>query len=184
MDVSKETKQTNTTKPAAPSGPEKETAGADFIRRIVEEDVRSGKNGGKVVTRFPPEPNAYLHIGHAKAICIDFGVAREFGGRTHLRMDDTNPVKEEQEYIDAIKEDIRWLGFDWETHEYHASDYFDTLYEWTKLMIRAGKAYICDLSADQIREYRGTLTEPGKDSPYRNRSVDENLDLLEPHARR
>ncbi len=154
-------------------------ARSDFIRDSISEDVKAGKNGGRVVTRFPPEPNGYLHIGHAKAFGIDFGVAQEFGGRCHLRMDDTNPVKEEQEFIDAIKDDIRWLGYDWGKHEYHASDYFETLYEWAIALIKAGKAYVCDLTVDQIREYRGTLTEPGKPSPYRDRPVEESLDLFE-----
>jgi glutaminyl-tRNA synthetase len=149
----------------------------DFIREIVAEDVRSGKHQS-VVTRFPPEPNGYLHVGHAKSICLNFGVAQEFGGRTHLRFDDTNPTKEEQEYIDSIKADVRWLGFDWGEHLFHASDYFDQLYQWAELLIQKGLAYVDDLTADQIREHRGTLTEPGKESPYRNRSVGENLDLF------
>jgi glutaminyl-tRNA synthetase len=151
---------------------------ADFIREIVAGDVRSGRVG-TVVTRFPPEPNGYLHIGHAKSICLNFGIAREFGGRCHLRFDDTNPTKEEQEYIDAIEADVRWLGFDWGEHLYHASDYFEQLFEWAVHLVRAGKAYVDDLSADEIREHRGTLTEPGRDSPYRGRSVEENLDLFE-----
>ena len=150
----------------------------DFIREIVAADLRDGKHKG-VVTRFPPEPNGYLHIGHAKSICLNFGIANEFGGRTHLRFDDTNPVKEEQEYIDAIQADVRWLGFDWGGHLYYASDYFEQLYEWAVYLINAGKAYVDDLSADEIREYRGTLTEPGKNSPWRDRSVEENLDLFE-----
>ena len=152
---------------------------SDFIRDIVSDDVQQQRNGGAVVTRFPPEPNGYLHIGHAKAICIDFGVASEFGGRCHLRMDDTNPEKEEMEYINAIKADVHWLGFDWGTHFYHASDYFAPLYDWAKALIRAGKAYVCDLSAEEVTRYRGTLTSPGVESPYRNRSVEENLDLFE-----
>ncbi len=156
-----------------------ETPTLDFVRRIVEEDRRAGKNGGRVVTRFPPEPNGYLHIGHAKSICLNFDIAQEFGGRYHLRMDDTNPLKEEREYIDAIHRDIKWLGFDWGKNEYYASDYFEQLYEWAVALIKAGKAYADDLSADEIREYRGTLTGPGKDSPQRNRSVQENLDLFE-----
>ncbi|MFQ6092953.1 MAG: glutamine--tRNA ligase/YqeY domain fusion protein [bacterium] len=151
----------------------------NFIRDIIREDLRTNKWGGRVVTRFPPEPNGYLHIGHAKAICIDFGLAAEFGGVCHLRFDDTNPTKEEQEYIDAIKEDVRWLGFDWGEHEYYASDYFDQMYAWAVQLIKDGKAYVDDLNADQIREYRGTLTQPGRESPYRNRSVEENLDLFE-----
>jgi glutaminyl-tRNA synthetase len=149
----------------------------DFIREIVSADLQAGRHKS-VVTRFPPEPNGYLHVGHAKSICLNFGIAREFGGRCHLRFDDTNPTKEEQEYIDSIKEDVRWLGFDWGEHLYHASDYFERLYEWAVLLIEAGKAYVDDLSADQIREYRGTLTEPGKNSPFRDRSVEENLDLF------
>jgi glutaminyl-tRNA synthetase len=150
----------------------------DFIRAIVAEDNKTGKWAGKVVTRFPPEPNGYLHIGHAKAISLDFGIAAENGGRCHLRFDDTNPVKEEQEYIDAIKRDIRWLGFEWGEHEYHASDYFEQLYEWAVQLIKAGKAFVCDLTAEQTRQYRGTLREPGRNSPYRDRSVEENLDLF------
>jgi glutaminyl-tRNA synthetase len=151
---------------------------SDFIREIVAEDLRTGRVAG-VVTRFPPEPNGYLHIGHAKSICLNFGVAREFGGRCHLRFDDTNPTKEEQEYIDAIEADVRWLGFDWGEHLYHASDYFEQLYDWAVHLVGAGKAYVDDLSADEIREYRGTLTAPGRESPYRGRSVEENLDLFE-----
>jgi glutaminyl-tRNA synthetase len=149
----------------------------DFIREIVAEDLRSGRHQ-TVVTRFPPEPNGYLHIGHAKSICLNFGIAREFGGRCHLRFDDTNPTKEEQEYIDAIEGDVRWLGFDWGEHLYHASDYFERLYEWAVHLIRGGKAYVDDLSADEIREHRGTLTEPGRNSPWRERTVEENLDLF------
>jgi glutaminyl-tRNA synthetase len=150
----------------------------DFIRDIVAADLKSGPHRS-VVTRFPPEPNGYLHIGHAKSICLNFGIAQEFNGRCHLRFDDTNPTKEEQEYIDAIEEDVRWLGFDWGKHLYHASDYFEKLYEWAVFLVKAGKAYVDDLSADEIREHRGTLTEPGKNSPWRDRSVEENLDLLE-----
>jgi glutaminyl-tRNA synthetase len=150
----------------------------DFIRQFVADDLRSGRYKG-IVTRFPPEPNGYLHIGHAKAFLIDFGIAEEFGGRCHLRMDDTNPVREEQEYIDNIKADLRWLGADWGNHDYYASDYYELLYEWAIVMIKGGKAYVCDLSADEIREHRGTLTQPGKDSPYRNRSVAESLDLFD-----
>jgi glutaminyl-tRNA synthetase len=149
----------------------------DFISEIVAADLEAGRHSS-VVTRFPPEPNGYLHVGHAKSICLNFGLARRFPGRCHLRYDDTNPTKEEQEYIDAIQEDVHWLGFDWGKHLYHASDYFETLYEWAVLLVKAGKAYVDDLSADQIREYRGTLTEPGKNSPWRDRPVEENLDLL------
>lgn len=151
---------------------------SNFIRDIIIEDIKSGKHGGRVQTRFPPEPNGYLHIGHAKAICLDFGLADEFGGKTNLRFDDTNPSKEETEYVDAIMEDVRWLGFKWDGL-FYASDYFQQLYEWAIKLIKDGKAYVCDLTADEIREYRGTLTEPGKDSPYRNRTIEENLDLFE-----
>ena len=150
----------------------------DFVREIVAADVAEGRID-TVVTRFPPEPNGYLHIGHAKSICLNFGIAAEFGGRCHLRFDDTNPVKEEQEYIDSIEADVRWLGFDWGTHLYYASDYFEQLYEWAVYLIKQGKAYVDDLSADEIRAHRGTLTEPGTDSPWRNRSIEENLDLFE-----
>ncbi len=152
---------------------------SDFIRDAVKEDLRTNRFGGGVHTRFPPEPNGYLHIGHAKAICIDFGVAEDFGGLCNLRFDDTNPAKEEVEYVESIKEDIRWLGYDWGDRLFYASDYFERLYEYAVLLIRRGKAYVCDLSADEVREYRGTLTEAGQDSPYRNRSVEENLDLFE-----
>ena len=150
----------------------------DFIRAAIEEDLRTNRYGGRVCTRFPPEPNGYLHIGHAKALCLDFGVAEEYGGLCNLRYDDTNPAKEDVEYVDAIKEDIHWLGFDWGDREYYASDYFERLYEYAEQLTMRGLAYVCDLSADEIREYRGTLTEPGRDSPYRNRSVEENLDLF------
>jgi glutaminyl-tRNA synthetase len=152
---------------------------SNFIRDIVLEDRKNHKNGGNVHTRFPPEPNGYLHIGHAKSICLNFGLAAEFGGQTNLRFDDTNPEKEEQEYVDSIMADVRWLGFDWENRLFYASDYFDQLYEWAQKLVRNGKAYVCDLSAEEIRKYRGTLTEPGIESPYRNRSVEESLDLLE-----
>ncbi len=157
-----------------PTTPER----SDFIREVVADDVREGRVS-KVITRFPPEPNGYLHIGHPKAIALNFGIAQEFGGRCHLRFDDTNPIKEEQEYIDSIQEDIRWLGFDWGEHLYYASDYFHQLYDWAVHLIKAGKAYVDDLSADEIREHRGTLTEPGKNSPWRDRSIDDNLDLFE-----
>ncbi len=150
---------------------------SNFIRQIVEADLASGKHTG-VVTRFPPEPNGYLHIGHAKSICLNFGIARDYNGRCHLRFDDTNPVKEDVEYIESIQEDVRWLGFDWGEHLYHAADYFEQLYEWAEQLIRKGRAYVCDLSGDEIRRSRGTLTEPGRESPYRNRTVEENLDLL------
>ncbi|MAB90941.1 MAG: glutamine--tRNA ligase, partial [Planctomycetes bacterium] len=151
----------------------------DFIRQIVSDDVAAGKSDGRVHTRFPPEPNGYLHIGHAKAICLDFGVADEFDGQCNLRFDDTNPVKEDTEFVEAIQEDIRWLGFDWEDRLFFASDHFPQLYEWAKHLIREGKAYVDHLSAEEIREHRGTLTEPGRDSPHRGRAVDENLALFE-----
>ncbi|HEY7164655.1 MAG TPA: glutamine--tRNA ligase/YqeY domain fusion protein, partial [Candidatus Binatia bacterium] len=156
-----------------------EPAPSHFIRNIIAEDLREGKNSGRVHTRFPPEPNGYLHIGHAKSICLNFGVAAEFGGLCNLRFDDTNPSKEDVEYVDSIKADVRWLGFDWDDREFYASDYFDRLYEFAVTLVKAGKAFVCDLSADEIREYRGTLTEPGRNSPYRDRSVEENRDLLE-----
>ena len=152
-------------------------AGQDFIRDIVKADLDAGRHNA-VVTRFPPEPNGYLHIGHAKSICLNFGIAEEFGGRCHLRFDDTNPTKEEQEYIDAIERDVRWLGFDWGRHLYHASDYFQQLYDWAEHLIRTGKAYVDDQSQQEMRDNRGTLTEPGRDSPHRDRSPEENLDLF------
>jgi glutaminyl-tRNA synthetase len=154
------------------------SAPLDFIRTIVSEDVRTGKHGGRVTTRFPPEPNGYLHIGHAKSICLNFGVAEEFGGTCNLRFDDTNPTKEDTEYVDAIQEDVRWLGFEWAGQPLYASDYFDELYGYAVQLIEKGLAYVDSLSADEIRRHRGTLTEPGKDSPYRTRSVAENLDLF------
>jgi glutaminyl-tRNA synthetase len=151
----------------------------NFIREIIKKDRKEGKNEGRVHTRFPPEPNGYLHIGHAKSICLNFGLAEEYGGFCNLRFDDTNPSKEDVEYVDSIMEDVRWLGFDWEDRLFYASDYFEQLYEYALQLIKKSKAYACDLSADEIREYRGTLTEPGKNSPYRERSVEENLDLFE-----
>jgi glutaminyl-tRNA synthetase len=151
---------------------------ANFIRTVVAEDTRSGRWDGRVVTRFPPEPNGYLHIGHAKSICLNFGLAGEFGGRCHLRFDDTNPTKESQEYVDSILGDVRWLGFDWGEHLYHASDYFEQLYDWAVQLIKAGKAYVDDLTPEQMREYRGTLTEPGRESPHRGRPTEDNLDLF------
>ncbi|HET9790987.1 MAG TPA: glutamine--tRNA ligase/YqeY domain fusion protein, partial [Candidatus Angelobacter sp.] len=159
---------------AAPSVPTQ----SNFIRDQMIADLKAGKHEGRIWTRFPPEPNGYLHIGHAKAICLDFGLADEFGGGTNLRFDDTNPEKEETEYVESIQEDVRWLGFQWENLLY-ASDYFDQLYEWAVQLIKAGKAYVDDLSADEIRQYRGTLTEPGRESPHRNRTVEENLDLFQ-----
>jgi glutaminyl-tRNA synthetase len=152
---------------------------SNFIRDIIEEDLRTNKYGGRVHTRFPPEPNGYLHIGHAKSICLNFGLAVDYEGLCNLRFDDTNPTKEEVEYVESIEEDVRWLGFDWDDRLFYASDYFEQLYQYAVQLIKAGEAYVCDLSADAIREYRGTLTEPGQDSPYRNRSVEENLDLFE-----
>jgi len=151
----------------------------DFIREIIDEDIRTGKYGGKVHTRFPPEPNGYLHIGHAKSICLNFGIAEEYGGKCNLRFDDTNPAKEEEKYVKAIIEDVKWLGFDWEDRLFFASDYFDKMYEYAVELVKKGNAYVDDLSAEEIREYRGTLTKPGKNSPYRDRSVEENLALLE-----
>jgi glutaminyl-tRNA synthetase len=151
----------------------------NFVREIVLEDLKTNKYGGRVRTRFPPEPNGYLHIGHAKSICLNFGLAAEFGGKTNLRFDDTNPEKEEQEYVDSIMDNVRWLGFQWEDGPLYASDYFGQLYTWAQQLIRDGKAYVCDLSAEEVRKYRGTLTEPGTESPYRNRSAEESLDLLE-----
>jgi glutaminyl-tRNA synthetase len=158
---------------------EESTPSRDFIRQIVAEDVAGGKHGGRVVTRFPPEPNGYLHIGHTKAIALNFAVAKENDGVCHLRFDDTNPAAEETEYVESIKESIRWLGFDWGEHEYYASDYFDQLHAFAVELIRRGKAYVCDLSSDEIAAHRGTLTEPGSDSPCRARSVEENIDLFE-----
>src|SRR3989304_2425598 len=152
---------------------------SDFIREIINEDLRTNKYSGRVHTRFPPEPNGYLHIGHAKSICLNFGIAQDYGGLCNLRFDDTNPCKEDVEYVESIMEDVRWLGFDWEDRLFYASDYFDQLYEWAIQLIKAGKAYVCDLNAEQMREYRGTLTEPGKNSPYRNRSIEEKLNLFE-----
>ena len=162
-------------------GPAGEPAGGlDFVRQIVADDLKTNKNGGRVVTRFPPEPNGYLHIGHAKSMCLNFGIAQEFpGGVCHLRFDDTNPRREDVEFVESIKTDIQWLGFDWNGHLYYASDYFEQLYEFAVQLIQGGDAYVCDLSPQEIREYRGTLTEPGKESPYRDRSVGVNLDLFQ-----
>jgi glutaminyl-tRNA synthetase len=172
------TPNSSTTAASDPKPEESVVSASNFLRDIIAEDLKTGKYGQSVQTRFPPEPNGYLHIGHAKAICLDFGLADEFSGHTNLRFDDTNPEKEETEYVDSIMEDVRWLGFHWEGL-YYASDYFGQLYEWAVKLIKAGKAYVDDLSADEVRKHRGTLTEPGKESPYRNRSVDENLDLFE-----
>ena len=155
------------------------TRPSNFIRDIIIHDLKTNKYDGRVHTRFPPEPNGYLHIGHAKSIYLNFGLAAEFGGKTNLRFDDTNPEKEEQEYVDSIIEDARWLGADWGDRMFYASDYFDQLYEWAVQLIKAGKAYVDDLDAEQVRQHRGTLTEAGKESPYRSRSVEENLELFE-----
>jgi glutaminyl-tRNA synthetase len=155
------------------------TPPSNFIRDIVSADVQAGKNGGRVATRFPPEPNGYLHIGHAKSICLNFGIAADFDGTCNLRLDDTNPVKEDTEYVDAIQNDIHWLGFDWQGRKYYASDYFERLYQYAVELIKKGKAYVCSLSPEETRRYRGSFNEPGKDSPYRNRSVAENLELFE-----
>ncbi|MBM3324987.1 MAG: glutamine--tRNA ligase, partial [Calditrichaeota bacterium] len=159
--------------------PPDSTPSLDFVRAIVANDLRTNKYGRRVHTRFPPEPNGYLHIGHAKSICLNFGIAAEFGGLCNLRFDDTNPSKEDIEYVESIQEDVRWLGFEWEDRLFYASDYFEQLYQYAVQLIKDGKAYVCDLSPEQIRDYRGTLTEPGKESPCRNRSVEENLDLFE-----
>lgn len=171
-----------TSNPAVPTAKdaagEAAKAGPDFIRVRIMEDRAAGRFGGRVHTRFPPEPNGYLHLGHAKSICLNFGVAREFGGQCNLRFDDTNPTKEETEYVESIREDVRWLGGEWDDREFYASNYFERLYEYAEQLIRMGKAYVDDLSADEIREYRGTLTQPGRESPWRNRSVEENLDLF------
>ncbi len=158
--------------------PEENFVPKDFIREIVEAHNASGRFGGRVVTRFPPEPNGYLHIGHAKSICLNFGLADQYGGQTNLRFDDTNPTKEEQEFVDSIQADVRWLGFEWENLRF-ASDYFDQLYAWAVRLIELGKAYVDDQTADEIRETRGTLTEPGRNSPWRERTIAENLDLFE-----
>ena len=158
--------------------PEPASGPSNFVRDIILDDLKTNKYQGRVHTRFPPEPNGYLHIGHAKSICLNFGLAAEFGGKTNLRFDDTNPSKEETEYVDSIIENVRWLGFDWEDRLFYASDYFGQLYQWAVQLIHTGKAYVCDLTADEIREYRGTPTEPGRESPYRNRSIAENLDLF------
>jgi len=174
MDVSRKSERTDSGGQNSGS-----SASADFIRTIVSEDLRVNKNGGRVATRFPPEPNGYLHIGHAKSICLNFGVAAEFGGSCNLRFDDTNPTKEEVEYVEAIEEDVRWLGFDWDDRLYFASDYYDRLFAYAVELIRMGKAYVDSLSAEEIRNYRGTLIGPGRESPFRNRSVEENLSLFE-----
>ena len=154
------------------------TEAANFLKQIIEKDIQSGKHGGKVVTRFPPEPNGYLHLGHAKSICLNFGLAQDYNGRCHLRFDDTNPETEEVEYVESIKADVKWLGFDWKEHLYFASDYFEQLYDWAEYLIKNNKAYVCSLSEEDLRTYRGDFNTPGKDSPYRDRSAEENLDLF------
>src|ERR1039458_5826217 len=170
----------NVMNPSNPSAPPSPAPGpSNFVRDIILEDLKTNKYQGRVHTRFPPEPNGYLHIGHAKSICLNFGLAAEFGGKTNLRFDDTNPEKEETEYVDSIMDNVKWLGFDWEDRLYYASDYFGQLYQWAVDLIRKGNAYVCDLTADQVRQYRGNLTEAGKPSPYRDRSTNENLDLFE-----
>ena len=173
MDVSKADKNKKNPGSAEPPAPS-----LNFIEDRIEQDNKSGRFGGRVHTRFPPEPNGYLHVGHAKSICLNFGLAKKYGGKCNLRFDDTNPTKEDVEYVDSIMNDVRWLGFEWADKVYYASDYFEQLYEWAVQLINAGKAYVCDLTADQTREYRGNLTKPGKDSPFRDRSVEENLDLF------
>jgi glutaminyl-tRNA synthetase len=172
---------TNSSNPTAsgPDGASSPAGPSHFIRDIILDDMKTGKFGGRVHTRFPPEPNGYLHIGHAKSICLNFGLAAEFAGKTNLRFDDTNPEKEETEYVDSIMSNVRWLGFDWEDRCFYASDYFGQLYQWAVQLVKAGNAYVCDLTAEEVRQTRGTLTEPGKESPYRNRSIEENLDLFE-----
>ena len=176
-------KKSNKTEKSGATANDKKTAGAppapsNFIRTIIDEDMKTGKWDGRVMTRFPPEPNGYLHMGHAKSICLNFGLAADYSGRCNLRFDDTDPAKESTEYVDSIKKDVRWLGFDWGDREYYASDYFEQLYEYALQLIRNGQAYIDSLSAEEIREYRGTLTQPGRESPYRDRSIEENLDLF------
>ncbi len=173
-----EVSSTEKNNPATPENAQEQTQSCDFIREIINNDLKNNKNNGQVVTRFPPEPNGYLHIGHAKSICLNFGIARDYNGCCHLRFDDTNPSKEDIEYIESIERDVKWLGFDWGTHLYYASDYYEKLYDCAIELIKKGKAYVCDLTMEEMRQYRGTLTEPGKESPYRNRSIDENLDLF------
>jgi len=174
-----DTKTSKSSKKAFPKTTAEHVPPPNFIKHIIDEDIKAGKNEKRVHTRFPPEPNGYLHIGHAKSICLNFGLAEEYGGRCNLRFDDTDPSKEKVEYVESIKQDVRWLGFDWEDREYYASDYFEQLFEYAVQLIKKGKAYVDSLSADQVQEYRGTLTEPGKNSPYRERPIEENLDLFE-----
>ena len=156
-----------------------DNSASDFMRNIISNDINSGKFDSSIITRFPPEPNGYLHIGHAKSICLNFGVANEYGGICHLRFDDTNPAREDVEYVESIKKDVKWLGYDWQDHLYFASDYFDRLYDFAVVLIQKGFAYVDSLEADDIRKYRGTLTEPGQESPYRDRSIQDNLTLFE-----
>src|SRR5437764_1180656 len=170
MDVTKDKTAAESREPQSPP--------LDFIRRIVEEDNRTGKWGGRVATRFPPEPNGYLHIGHAKSICLNYGLAAEHGGQFNLRFDDTNPETEETEYVESIINDVRWVGAKWDDRLFYASDYFERMYGWAELLIKKGKAYVCDLNGTQVSEYRGSRTKPGRDSPYRDRGVAENLDLF------
>ena len=174
-----DTKASKSSKPAFSKTNGEFAPPPNFIKHIIDEDIKAGKNDGRVHTRFPPEPNGYLHIGHAKSICLNFGIAEEYGGLCNLRYDDTDPAKEEVEYVESIKQDVRWLGFDWQDREYYASDYFEQLFEFAVQLIKKGKAYVDSLSSDQVREYRGTLTQPGKNSPYRERTIEENLDLFE-----
>ncbi|MBZ0289200.1 MAG: glutamine--tRNA ligase, partial [Anaerolineae bacterium] len=162
-----------------PESTNETTQRSNFIREIIDQHIQSGRFGGRVHTRFPPEPNGHLHIGHAKAICLNFGIAQDYGGKCNLRFDDTNPVKEKQEYVDGQIEDIRWLGFQWAGEVLYASDYFDQLYDWAVKLIKDGKAYVDQLTPEEVREHRGTLTQPGKESPYRSRAVEENLALFE-----
>jgi glutaminyl-tRNA synthetase len=176
---STENRTARNSKPASAKTSGESTPPPNFIRHIIDEDLKAGKNDGRVHTRFPPEPNGYLHIGHAKSICLNFGLAEEYRGLCNLRFDDTDPVKEEVEYVESIKQDVRWLGFDWQDREYYASDYFEQLFEYALQLIKKGKAYVDSLSSDQIREYRGSLTQPGKNSPYRERTMEENLDMFE-----
>jgi glutaminyl-tRNA synthetase len=176
---SQDNRTTKNSKSGSAKNSSESAAPPNFIKHIIEEDIKAGKNEGRVHTRFPPEPNGYLHIGHAKSICLNFGLAEEYGGLCNLRFDDTDPAKEEVEYVESIRQDVRWLGFDWQDRQYYASDYFEQLFEFAVQLIKKGKAYVDSLSSDQIREYRGTLTKPGKNSPYRERTIEENLDLFE-----
>src|SRR5581483_135993 len=176
--IMKETMNPPTNEAPAAAGPAAESGPSNFIREIILDDLKTNKYEGRVHTRFPPEPNGYLHIGHAKSITLNFGLAQEFGGKCNLRFDDTNPSKEETEYVESIIADVRWLGGDWEDRLFYASDYFQQLYDWAVQLIKAGKAYVDDLTAEQVRQQRGTLTEAGQNSPYRERSVEENLDLF------